>query len=108
MLTQEPIDLNKEEDRIYWNSINPLGVKEYGNILGIIVLGLNYRGRVKIVSPKNFQMEYKFKQDDKKRIVLQTGKIYPDTYFVDYGYPYSCLHAFASSLCTHMYFKCFY
>ncbi|CAI2368219.1 unnamed protein product [Moneuplotes crassus] len=98
LLTPCPIDLNKEEDRVFCNSISPKQVKEYG---------LNYRGRATIVSRKNFQMEYKFKQDEKKRIVLQTGKIYPDTYFVDYGYPYSTHHAFASSLAAHMYFKYF-
>jgi len=52
-------------------------------------LGFNYRGRARAVSAKNFQMEYKFKRDMKYRIVLQSGKVLPDTYFVDYGYPFS-------------------
>lgn len=59
---------------------------------------LNYSGRVKQSSKKNAQLEFKFKSDNKIRLVLQHGKFCKDTFILDYGYPLSDIQAFAFAL----------
>ena len=53
--------------------------------------GLNFMGRVKKSSKKNCQLEYKFKSDQKIRLVLQHGAFNSDIFILDYGYPFSQL-----------------
>ncbi len=59
---------------------------------------LNYSGRVKQSSKKNAQLEFKFKSDNRVRLVLQHGKFCKDTFILDYGYPLSPVQAFAFAL----------
>ena len=43
-------------------------------------------------------MEFKFKSDNKLRVVYQHGKFSKDTFILDYGYPLSPVQAFAIAL----------
>lgn len=61
-------------------------------------LSLNFEGRVKKASRKNIQIEYKFRQDDQIRKVLQHGKVSDDTYSLDFGYPFAPIQAFSFAL----------
>jgi len=56
---------------------------------------LNFHGRVKLASVKNFQL---VADDNKDHIILQFGKVGKDTFTMDYQYPMSALQAFAICL----------
>eukprot|EP00347_Sterkiella_histriomuscorum_P008274 403345707 len=91
-------DEKKTSDRILLRARKPLFKKIDRS------LSLNFNGRVKKASRKNVQIEYKFKRDDKYRIVLQHGKLANDIFILDYGYPFTTIQAFAISLGLY-YFK---
>ena len=56
---------------------------------------LNFYGRVKKASAKNFQICY---PDDQDNILLQHGKVKEDEYNIDFREPFNPLMAFAVSL----------
>lgn len=56
---------------------------------------LNFFGRVKKASAKNFQMVY---DEDPDNIILQHGKVSADEYNIDFREPFNFVNAFAISL----------
>jgi len=58
-------------------------------------------GRVKRSSKKNTQLEFKFRSDNKIRVVLQHGRREKDLFILDFGYPFNTLQAFAFALGLH-------
>jgi tubby-related protein 1 len=56
---------------------------------------LNFYGRVKKASAKNFQLVY---EDDDDNIILQHGKVSPDEFNIDFREPFNFVDAFAVSL----------
>ena len=56
---------------------------------------LNFYGRVKKASAKNFQIVY---EDDNDNILLQHGKVSKDEYNIDFREPFNFVNAFAVSL----------
>jgi tubby-related protein 1 len=56
---------------------------------------LNFYGRVKKASAKNFQIIY---PDDNDNILLQHGKVNKDEFNIDFREPFNFVYAFAVSL----------
>jgi len=56
---------------------------------------LNFHGRVKLASVKNFQL---VSDENKDHIILQFGKVGKDTFTMDYQYPMSAVQAFSICL----------
>nr|XP_012317838.1 tubby-related protein 2 [Aotus nancymaae] len=59
------------------------------------VFVLDFHGRVTMTSVKNFQIMH---PKDPERLVLQFGRVAPDTFTMDFGFPLSPLQAFAICL----------
>lgn len=60
------------------------------------VYSLNFGGRVRVASVKNFQLTRA--TDERKEVILQFGKIGDDRFVLDYKPPMSRLQAFAAAL----------
>ena len=59
---------------------------------------LDFQGRVKVSSKKNFQIESNAFIDSKVRIVLMHGKFGSNTFILDFGYPLCPIQAFGIAL----------
>lgn len=57
---------------------------------------LNFRGRVRVPSVKNFQL---VAEDDIDDIICQFGKIGEDKFNLDYKAPFNAFQAFSLALC---------
>mmetsp|Transcript_973 Transcript_973/g.1495 ORF Transcript_973/g.1495 Transcript_973/m.1495 type:complete len:549 (+) Transcript_973:134-1780(+) len=56
---------------------------------------LNFYGRVKMASKKNFQL---ISSENSEHILLMFGKVDADTFTLDYRHPFSCVQAFSIAL----------
>lgn len=63
---------------------------------------LNFNGRVKVASVKNFQLVASFENgaggQEHEDVILQFGKVAKDVFTMDYQYPISAFQAFAICL----------
>ena len=113
-MTSKTIDLNREEDRVFLNAVKPKYYKEYGK---------THIFRASLYRSTSLEFQEKGQDDIKIRTfkwnINQNGMIkygsycnlescsqirkfsnvhIKSRYLLDYGYPYSTMHAFATAL----------